>query len=631
MTFSAPHNEHADAERFTNAERDASHFLAEIFRLSTPGAIVVTWDTNPHSWRSRRCKAPWEATQAALKYSPHYNVFFGVGRRTPGKGRRVVAVTCAWIDCDPPDKDAATLNVWRDRKLDELRSFTPSPSIVVNSGHGLHAYWLLSETAAPEYAQRVNEALAERLGGDRRSCDPSRVLRVPGTFNRKKGAPPCRVDLVRSWWSPDHETSAQRYRLDELPVLVARKPAGRDYSELLRRVLEHGRNAKHGTDGKVTLSCLFSEKHAHGDANPSAVVFPDGNYWCSTCSKLLFPQEWTRLPQVAEWGAPELILAAPRKAAGAELVLASAEHFAVPGMATRIVGKLLAPHRTTGQVEAVLKRGTEVSLFDRAADRAIFRDAADLARELNRSCGPLTFKTFYGVIACHSLWKMNGRHGPEVMLSLSDKRAGGPCLAELLGFKLDSRGCLTGGRSRRELREAFEAVQGIKVAFSWSEAAPQIWRGQIIAAWERRDQEGRGLWGVRLHPGLAAQLKGGPAWHPAKYAALQAPADILAVHIEVACRVWEELQRETPRRQLHYELPAIAERAGAWNTNRYRHDRTAYVNTWAQGINARPKLGMKLEVSTETLRVGVDAVIDSSLLSTSHPIEAERRALPVTP
>jgi hypothetical protein len=61
----------------------------------------------------------------------------------------------------------------------------------VQSGGGLHAYWLLREpldlTTETEgtYAKQLLRRLAGALGGDPTAAEPARVLRLPGTFNHK--------------------------------------------------------------------------------------------------------------------------------------------------------------------------------------------------------------------------------------------------------------------------------------------------------------------------------------------------------------------------------------------------------------------------------------------------------------
>ena len=62
------------------------------------------------------------------------NVYFGVNPRNKKQGRaeNIKFVNCLWIDLDG-DRDTSSAN---------LNNFTPRPSMIVDSGNGLHAYWI---------------------------------------------------------------------------------------------------------------------------------------------------------------------------------------------------------------------------------------------------------------------------------------------------------------------------------------------------------------------------------------------------------------------------------------------------------------------------------------------------------
>jgi hypothetical protein len=73
----------------------------------------------------------------------------------------------------------------------------PAPSVVVDSGGGVHAYWLLREPwlldiddtrQAAEVVQRV--WVQQVIGADPTVHDLVRILRVPGTLNFKYDPPP---------------------------------------------------------------------------------------------------------------------------------------------------------------------------------------------------------------------------------------------------------------------------------------------------------------------------------------------------------------------------------------------------------------------------------------------------------
>lgn len=168
--------------------------------------------------------------------SEHGNPFVGVCPRQSGKGEfelawQIQTVRCLWADVDGCTVDEALQRV--------KEAGLPEPTMIVSSGNGAHLYWLLIEpvlTGAPsigvlkewteikgkrkpikytivddekvwldniatgkpihanhpkltDIAQQVQDVLAgiaAAIGGDH-TIDLSRLLRPPGTMNRKNG------------------------------------------------------------------------------------------------------------------------------------------------------------------------------------------------------------------------------------------------------------------------------------------------------------------------------------------------------------------------------------------------------------------------------------------------------------
>jgi hypothetical protein len=94
------------------------------------------------------------------------------------------------------------------------RSGLPNPHIAIISGGGLHCYWLMSEAVAlaTESAKANYKSTLRRvclaIGGkapfahaDTTGADIARILRVPGTFNRKRQHEPRPVRTIR--FAPD--------------------------------------------------------------------------------------------------------------------------------------------------------------------------------------------------------------------------------------------------------------------------------------------------------------------------------------------------------------------------------------------------------------------------------------------
>lgn len=101
-------------------------------------------------------------------------------------------------------------------QMTQIQSFL-TPSAIVESGRGYHAYWEFHYPSGPEcitswtYAQH---RIAERLGGDPACSDPARLLRLPGSWHVKEGYEPSLVRIV--------EQTARRYSLNE--ILAEFKP-----------------------------------------------------------------------------------------------------------------------------------------------------------------------------------------------------------------------------------------------------------------------------------------------------------------------------------------------------------------------------------------------------------------------
>jgi hypothetical protein len=110
-----------------------------------------------------------------------WGAYFAVGLRKPGLSRwkrggaaEVVALPAFYADIDDAT-DAALL---------KLRGARLPPSVIVHSGGGYHAYWLLNEpTCDLHTARQVLHGLARTFGGD--GLSPAQSLRLPGTVNTK--------------------------------------------------------------------------------------------------------------------------------------------------------------------------------------------------------------------------------------------------------------------------------------------------------------------------------------------------------------------------------------------------------------------------------------------------------------
>jgi hypothetical protein len=180
--------------------------------------FIESW-TNAEKRKSRVVvPAQWiRAGQVAEEYddlvrfaeTERANIYFGVCPR-PRVGdatdETIRTIRCLWADVDDVTVDEA----WQRWEATEI----PEPSIVVNSGRGVHAYWLLArDLMTHEECERIARLLPSfytEFGGDHVQ-NLSRIMRPPGTVNCKgarNGDQPLPCQLVEC-------ELGRRYHLDD--------------------------------------------------------------------------------------------------------------------------------------------------------------------------------------------------------------------------------------------------------------------------------------------------------------------------------------------------------------------------------------------------------------------------------
>lgn len=175
-------------------------------------------------WTAEDKRTSWWPTgrPARVPKGP-VNVFFGVHptheRRGDTKRARIVDI--AAVNCLFAELDAKDFSGSKPRVLAHLDTLEAAPSVIVDSGGGYHAYWLLADpfTLVSEEDRQRARTLQKQwvglVGGDDGAKDLARILRVPGTTNYKPAYAPdfplvcfIRADLD------------QEYPLQELAALV---------------------------------------------------------------------------------------------------------------------------------------------------------------------------------------------------------------------------------------------------------------------------------------------------------------------------------------------------------------------------------------------------------------------------
>jgi hypothetical protein len=132
------------------------------------------------------------------KYGADHDLYVGVAsRRTRESGRLANCGVLRVFFCDIDFKETP-----ESEAIEHLATSTiPAPPIEVRSGGGLHWYWPLRTPIDLRDPEQLEEArsrlrgIAEHLGGDIKSAEPARVLRLPATRNYKYD-PPREVHLA---------------------------------------------------------------------------------------------------------------------------------------------------------------------------------------------------------------------------------------------------------------------------------------------------------------------------------------------------------------------------------------------------------------------------------------------------
>jgi hypothetical protein len=185
----------------------AYRFLQCLYGDDAPGWLTIsTFDTQPTQWFQAH-----QLEQVAIyceAIARRYNVYFGLGlrheQRKEGRGESddVLGIPGLWIEIDikHPVHTKVNLPETIEEALALVREALPlRPSLIIHSGYGIHLYWLFRELWLFENAddrqaayhllhrlQATIQAVANRHGWDvDGTYDLARVLRIPGSFNRK--------------------------------------------------------------------------------------------------------------------------------------------------------------------------------------------------------------------------------------------------------------------------------------------------------------------------------------------------------------------------------------------------------------------------------------------------------------
>ena len=189
-------------------------------------------------WTIEQVLSDWPTIEAALDRQNRTKVFnvhpcvnprFQKPKKR-GKNSDVSHYVALWIDVDFHGDEAEI----RKRFQETVKIFTDAgipPSIIVESGHGLHAYWLLDKPYPSAEARPLCAGVQDTFQISDAVHDPSRVLRMPGTVNLKDAKHPAECRVV--------EATYRRYPLKafaEYAVEPGKSPEDAEEEKLQKQV-----------------------------------------------------------------------------------------------------------------------------------------------------------------------------------------------------------------------------------------------------------------------------------------------------------------------------------------------------------------------------------------------------------
>lgn len=171
----------------------------------------------------------WDGPGRAIYYSQCTRIS---GRAT-GRRQDLAEIGSLWADID-----CVKLGLAKDEVVAALRNMHLPPSVIIDSGYGIHAHWHFTEAldisveragAVALEAELVAalRCLAGIVCGDIAVCDLARVMRVPGTHNTKGGALVL-CTVIEATWARYEWRDLQEMLDWHRPVVVA--PTANDAS-----------------------------------------------------------------------------------------------------------------------------------------------------------------------------------------------------------------------------------------------------------------------------------------------------------------------------------------------------------------------------------------------------------------
>lgn len=124
-----------------------------------------------------------------------WNIYAGPNpRKEKGQSGDEAVKLCRCLFADFDDVAGSAVISPADIVLAQIEEkHLPKPTLLINSGHGIHAYWRLSEPLEPDQWRQLQRRLNQTIGSDPAIKNPERLMRLPGFQNVKAEPVDCSI------------------------------------------------------------------------------------------------------------------------------------------------------------------------------------------------------------------------------------------------------------------------------------------------------------------------------------------------------------------------------------------------------------------------------------------------------
>lgn len=271
-----------------DTENQASQLIGY---LNRGGAFGYYWCKEPTGTK----KTIWFNPSQFIPEIPEgsNDTYFGVNpSKTRKEGGRAKLQDLAAINCLFAEFDSKQFQGGKETALIHINQLIHPPSVLIDSGGGYHAYWLLvnpipiKDQFTLDRLRDLQSRWVAYVGGDLDAKDLARVLRVPGTYNFKYD-PPREVTVIFADYDMPYELADLTRVLPPPEPIIQTSSDCVGYNRAegtgnwLKGALNRARNGNRNDTG-FWLACQlrdagFSREAAVSTPYPESVPQPSGD------------------------------------------------------------------------------------------------------------------------------------------------------------------------------------------------------------------------------------------------------------------------------------------------------------------------------------------------------------------